>query len=64
MMAAAALALAVNLYLLVLLRPLCNGEVHLRATRICTRADVVANARVTASGAFVRDLASVYRQPK
>ena len=53
MMAVAALALAVNVYVLYLLRPLRTGEVHLRATWICTRADVVANAGVILSGALV-----------
>lgn len=53
MMTVAALALAVNVYVLVLLRPLRGGEVHLRAAWICTRADVVANAGVIASGALV-----------
>ena len=53
MMAIASLALAVNIYVLYLLRPMRNGEVHLRATWICTRADVVANAGVIVSGALV-----------
>lgn len=53
MMAVSSLALAVNVYVLYLLRPMRNGEVHLRATWICTRADVVANAGVIVSGALV-----------
>ena len=53
MMAVATLALAVNVYVLYLLRPMREGEVHLRATWICTRADVVANAGVLLSGVLV-----------
>ena len=53
MMSIAALALAVNVYVLYLLRPMRTGEVHLRATWICTRADVVANAGVLLSGVVV-----------
>jgi cation diffusion facilitator family transporter len=53
MMGIASLALAVNVYVLYLLRPMRSGEVHLRATWICTRADVVANAGVLLSGILV-----------
>lgn len=53
MMSIAALALAVNVYVLYLLRPMRGGEVHLRATWICTRADVVANTGVLLSGVLV-----------
>ena len=53
MMAVSTLALAVNVYVLYLLAPMRNGEVHLRATWICTRADVVANAGVIISGALI-----------
>lgn len=53
MMGIASLALAVNVYVLFLLRPVRGGEVHLRATWICTRADVVANAGVIFSGVLV-----------
>jgi len=53
MMGIAALALAVNVSILLILRPLQQGEVHLRATWICTRADVVANAGVIVSGVLV-----------
>jgi cation diffusion facilitator family transporter len=53
MMGVAGLALAVNVFVLWILRPIQQGEVHLRATWICTRADVVANAGVIVSGALV-----------
>jgi cation diffusion facilitator family transporter len=53
MIGIAALALAVNLSVLWMLRPIQQGEVHLRATWICTRADVVANAGVIVSGVLV-----------
>jgi cation diffusion facilitator family transporter len=53
MMGVSALALAANVYVLFLLRPIRGGEVHLRATWICTRADVVANAGVIVSGLLV-----------
>jgi Co/Zn/Cd efflux system component len=53
MIAVAALALAVNVSVLLILRPIQQGEVHLRATWICTRADVVANAGVIVSGVVV-----------
>jgi len=53
MMVTAALALAVNATVLVLLRPARSGEVHIRAAWIFTRADVVANAGVIISGLIV-----------
>jgi Co/Zn/Cd efflux system component len=53
MVVAAALSLAVNLTVLRLLRPFRHGEVHLRATWIFTRADVVANVGVIASAVLV-----------
>jgi cation diffusion facilitator family transporter len=53
MLGAAILSLAVNLTVLRLLRPFRQGEIHLRATWIFTRADVVANLGVIASAAAV-----------
>jgi cation diffusion facilitator family transporter len=53
MIGIAALALVVNVSVLWILRPIQRGEVHLRATWICTRADVVANAGVIVSGVLV-----------
>lgn len=53
MMAVAAIALAVNATVLTMLSKQREGEVHLRATYICTRADVVANAAVIVSGLIV-----------
>lgn len=53
MMAAAGLSLVVNLLVLRLLRPFQHGEVHLRATWIFTRADVVANVGVLLAAALV-----------
>lgn len=53
MIATAALSLAVNLTVLRLLRPFREGEVHLRASWIFTRADVVANVGVIASAMLV-----------
>jgi cation diffusion facilitator family transporter len=49
----ALVALAVNVTVLRLLRPFREGEVHLRATWIFTRADVVANIGVIVSGVIV-----------
>lgn len=60
MIGVAALAMAVNIYVLILLRPLRDGEVHLRATWICTRADVIANAGVILSGILVAVTGSRY----
>jgi len=53
MIATALLSLAVNLSVLRLLAPLRSGEVHLRATWIFTRADVVANVAVITAGVLV-----------
>lgn len=53
MMLAAGLSLAVNLTVLRMLRPFQQGEVHLRATWIFTRADVVANVGVLAAGGLI-----------
>lgn len=49
----ASLSLAVNLTVLRLLRPFRHGEVHLRATWMFTRADVVANAGVIVAAILV-----------
>ena len=53
MMAAAGLSLVVNLAVLRMLRPFRQGEVHLRATWIFTRADVVANIGVLLAAGLV-----------
>lgn len=53
MLAVAALSLAVNFTVLKLLRPYRQGEVHLRATWLFTRADVVANLGVIAAAILV-----------
>ncbi|MCB1054752.1 MAG: cation transporter [Acidobacteria bacterium] len=53
MLFAAALSLLVNLVVLKILLPFRSGEVHLRATWICTRADVMANLGVLAAAALV-----------
>ena len=53
MIAAATLSLAVNLFVLKLLSPYRSGEVHLRATWIFTRADVVANVGVIVAALLV-----------
>ena len=53
MIATALLSLAVNVTVLKLLHPFRDGEVHLRATWICTRADVVANFGVILAGVLV-----------
>jgi len=53
MMGVAVMALAVNFVVLRLLTPLRQGEVHLRAAWLFTRADVVANAGVVLSGFLV-----------
>jgi cation diffusion facilitator family transporter len=53
MLATATLSLIVNSTVLRLLTPFRSGEVHLRATWIFTRADVVANLAVIAAGAIV-----------
>ena len=53
MMAYSAVSFAVNLYVLMLLSEYRRGEVHLRASYICTRADVIANVGVFISGGIV-----------
>jgi len=59
--ATALVSLAANLAVLRLLRPFRRGEVHLRATWIFTRADVVANIGVIVSGVLI--LATGWRYP-
>ena len=59
--ATALVSLAVNLTVLRLLRPFRTGEVHLHATWIFTRADVVANIGVVVSGLLI--LATGWRYP-
>ena len=53
MMGVALLSLAVNVYVLRSLVPYRTGEVSMRATWIFTRADVIANIAVLASGAVI-----------
>jgi len=53
MIGTALLSLVVNLTVLRLLAPLKSGEVHLRATWLFTRADVVANLGVILAGLLV-----------
>jgi cation diffusion facilitator family transporter len=53
MIGTALLSLAVNLTVLRLLSPMKSGEVHLRATWLFTRADVVANLGVILAGLLV-----------
>lgn len=53
MIAVACLSLVVNTTVLMLLRKFRNGEVHLQATWIFTRADVIANLGVILSGILV-----------
>lgn len=53
MMAYSLVSFAVNLYVLTRLARYRKGEVHLRASYICTRADVIANIAVFISGAIV-----------
>lgn len=53
MIGTAILSLIVNMSVLRMLAPLKSGEVHLRATWIFTRADVVANVGVIAAGVMV-----------
>lgn len=60
MMIVACLSLIVNLIVLKLLSSFRNDEVHLRATWIFTRADVIANIGVILSGALVWVLNSNY----
>lgn len=49
-----------NVFVLRLLAPLKSGEVHLRATWLFTRADVVANIGVMLAGVLVLWLGSPY----
>lgn len=60
MIGIALLSLAVNVTVLRMLAPLKAGEVHLRATWICTRADVVANFGVIVAGLLVLWTATPY----
>lgn len=53
MMMYSAASFAVNLYVLTRLARISQGQVHLRASYICTRADVLANFAVFISGAIV-----------
>ena len=53
MIGTALLSLVVNLTVLRLLAPMKSGEVHLRATWLFTRADVVANQGVNLAGLLV-----------
>lgn len=55
------LSLCVNVAVLRMLTPYREGEVHMRASWICTRADVMANFGVLASGFMV--LATGWRYP-
>jgi Co/Zn/Cd efflux system component len=59
MIGVACLSLAVNVTLLtVVMKPFKSGEIHLRAAWLCTRADVLANLGVIASGILVLALGS------
>lgn len=60
MIGTALLSLVVNVTVLRLLAPLKSGEVHLRATWLFTRADVVANIGVVVAGVLVLLLGSPY----
>lgn len=53
MLAYSVVSFAVNLYVLVQLARYRRGEIHLRASYICTRADVLANVAVFISGGVV-----------
>lgn len=53
MMAYSVVSFAVNLFVLTRLAKYRRGEVHLRASYICTRADIVANIGVFVSGVIV-----------
>jgi Co/Zn/Cd efflux system component len=53
MMAYSVASFAVNLFVLLQLSRYRRGEVHLRASYICTRADVIANIGVFVSGGIV-----------
>lgn len=60
MIATATLSLVVNLVVMRMLAPMKSGEVHLRATWLFTRADVVANLGVILAGILVLWLAAPY----
>ena len=60
MIGTALLSLVVNVTVLRMLSPLKSGEVHLRATWLFTRADVVANIGVILAGVRVWWLANPY----
>lgn len=60
MMVAATVSLLVNLSVLRMLAPMREGEVHLRATWLFTRVDVIANIGVIVAGALVAMLHSRY----
>jgi len=60
MIGTAVLSLAVNLVVLRLLAPMRSGEVHLRATWLFTRADVVANLGVILAGLLILWLGMPY----
>jgi len=60
MIGTALLSLVVNVTVLRMLAPLKSGEVHLRATWLFTRADVVANLGVILAGILVLWLGSPY----
>ena len=60
MIGTALLSLIVNLTVLRLLAPMKSGEVHLRATWLFTRADVVANLGVILAGLLVLWLREPY----
>ncbi|MDR5883906.1 cation diffusion facilitator family transporter [Caballeronia sp. LZ032] len=53
MLAYSVISLAVNLYVLLRLTKYRRGEIHMRASYICTRADVLANIAVFVSGGIV-----------
>ena len=53
MMVYSTVSFAVNLYVLTQVAKFHRGEVHLRASYICTRADVIANLAVFTSGGIV-----------
>lgn len=60
MIGTALLSLVVNLTVLRMLAPMKSGEVHLRATWLFTRADVVANLGVILAGVLVFLLGAPY----
>lgn len=60
MIGTATLSLVVNLAVMRMLAPMRSGEVHLRATWLFTRADVVANLGVILAGVLVLWLAVPY----